>query len=337
MLLKKSKEINQELKKSLYDEYFKGERHNIEDLFSGALYHFLHELSAELLLDSIDIERYNELICKHFSSDDIEFTPSEVFNYFVYENEKELQSDIVVKEIVGLVTQSISFINLDPKRLTVMIMKTRSSNAIKAFLNQLFKKNRLNRWNSYDTTIAISYLIQSEFKHIDLLNIMSVRCPDLYDYYFYHCKSSTLHCFELQRVNNLIDIISGDNKAYYLYFMYLCEMKHSNYMAAFAYYKNYFDRVTADLEYAFGNNSTSRKPDYKKFYKEKAISDFYESIDGSKDVVSTAHKLRNANPLSHASSELLDRNNTSEDLLKSMKALSKLIYDYIEKNNIVMP
>lgn len=333
--LKKSKEINQELKKSLYDEYFKGERHNIEDLFSGALYHFLHELSAELLLDSIDIERYNELICKHFSSDDIEFTPSEVFNYFVYENEKELQSDIVVKEIVGLVTQSISFINLDPKRLTVMIMKTRSSNAIKAFLNQLFKKNRLNRWNSYDTTIAISYLIQSEFKHIDLLNILLVRCPNLYDYYFYHCKSSTLHCFELQRVNNLIDIISGDNKAYYLYFMYLCEMKHSNYMAAFAYYKNYFDRVTADLEYAFGNNSTPRKPDYKKFYKEKAISDFYESIDGSKDVVSTAHKLRNANPLSHASSELLDRNNTSEDLLKSMKALSKLIYDYIETRKTI--
>ena len=85
-MAKESKEINQELKKSLYDEYFNGQKHNIEELFSGALQKFLSDLSIELLLDSIDIEKYNELINKHFSSDDIEFTPSEVFNYFVYDN-----------------------------------------------------------------------------------------------------------------------------------------------------------------------------------------------------------------------------------------------------------
>lgn len=132
--LKESKEINLELKKSLYDEYFNGQKHNIEELFSGALYRFLNDLSIELLFDSIDIERYNELINEHFSSDDIEFTPSEVFNYFVYEDEDELKSEPVVKEIVGLVERSISFISLDPKRLTVMIMKTQSDKAIKGFL-----------------------------------------------------------------------------------------------------------------------------------------------------------------------------------------------------------
>lgn len=143
--LKESKEINEELKKSLYDEYFNGQKHNIEELFSGALCHFLKDLSIELLLDSIDIERYNELINKHFSSNDIEFTPSEVFNYFVYENEDELKSEPVVKEIVGLVEQSISFISLDPKRLTVMIMKTQSDKAIKGFLNQLFRNYSLTK------------------------------------------------------------------------------------------------------------------------------------------------------------------------------------------------
>lgn len=186
--LKESKEINLELKKSLYDEYFNGQKHNIEELFSGALYRFLNDLSIELLFDSIDIERYNELINEHFSSDDIEFTPSEVFNYFVYEDEDELKSEPVVKEIVGLVERSISFISLDPKRLTVMIMKTQSDKAIKGFLNQLFRNNRSGKWNSYDTAIAISYLIQSKFRHIDLLDILSDRHPNLYDYYFYHCK-----------------------------------------------------------------------------------------------------------------------------------------------------
>ena len=105
--MKESKEINQELKKSLYDEYFNGQKNNIEELFVDALHRFLSDLSIELLLDSIDVETYNELVNKHFSSEDIEFTPSEVFNYFVYEDEKELQSEAVIKEIVGLVEQSI--------------------------------------------------------------------------------------------------------------------------------------------------------------------------------------------------------------------------------------
>lgn len=332
--LKESKEINQELKKSLYDEYFNGQKHNIEELFSGNLYYFLKALSNELLLDSIDIEKYNELVNKYFSSDNIEFTPSEVFNYFVYEDETELQSEAVIKEIVGLVEQSISFISLDPKRLTVMIMKTKSDKAIKGFLNQLFKKNGLDTWNSYDTTIAISYLIQSKFKHKDLLNILSNRHSNLYRYYFDHCKSKTIQCFDCLEKKKLGEIIAQDNKAHYLYFMYLCEMKRANYMAAFAYYKNYFDRVTADLNFAFGSHSSIKKPIYNGFYKKPDLIRFYSDIDNSETVIKAAHKLRNANPLSHSSSELLDNNNTSEDLRDSIKALSNLIYEYINNHEI---
>ena len=328
--LKELKEINNELKKSLYDECFNGRKHNIEELFSGTLYRFLNDLSIELLFDSIDIERYNALINKHFSSDNIEFTPSEVFNYFVYENEDELKSEPVAKEILELVEQSISFINLDPKRLTVMIMKTQNTRAIKGFLNQLFRRNRSDKWNSYDTTIAISYLIQSKFRHIDLLDILCVRHPNLYSYYFYHCKSSTILCFNSQKVKELATIISQDSKAHYLYFMYLCEVKRANNMAAFAYYKNFFDRVTADLDFVTGNDSRLKKPNYKSFYKENAFINFYSGITDSKKVIEVAHKLRNANPLSHSSSELLDSNDTSEDLCKSIKDLSELIYGYID-------
>lgn len=330
--LKESREINQELKKSLYDEYFNGKRHDIEELFSGALCRFLNALDSKLLSDSIDIERYNELINEQFSSDDIEFTPSEVFNYFVYEDENELQSEPVAKKIVELVEKSISFISLDPKRFTVMIVKTKSDTAIKGFLNQLFRKNRSGKWNFYDTTIAISYLIQRKFRHRDLLDILSNRHPALYSYYFHHCKNSTICCVNLWEVNRLVEIIAQDSKAHYLYFMYLCEKKRANYMVAFAYYKNYFDRVTADLDFAYSNDSRLKKPNYKGFYKERELINFYAGIENSETVIKDAHKLRNANPLSHASSELLDSNNTSENLCKSMKALSKLIYGYISKH-----
>lgn len=109
-------------------------------------------------------------------------------------------------------------------------------------------------------------------------------------------------------------------------------MKRANYMVAFAYFKNYFDRVTADLDFAAGNDPKLKKPNYNLFYKKGTLIGFYAGVDDSKTIIENAHKLRNANPLSHASSELLDSNNTSEDLCQSIKALSRLIYGYIDKH-----
>ena len=112
--------------------------------------------------------------------------------------------------------------------------------------------------------------------------------------------------------------------------MYLCEMKRENYMAAFAYYKNYFDRVTADLDFVFGRDPRLKKPNYKGFYQKNVFISFYAGIDNSATIINKAHSLRNANPLLHSSSELLDSDNTSEELRKNIKDLSMLIYRYID-------
>ena len=331
--LKETREINAELKKSLYDEFFNGQKHDIEELFQGALLRFLNDLSIELLLDSIDIEGYNALIQKHFSSNDIEFTAGEVFNYFVYENDLELQSAPVVNAIIELLEQSISFISLDSKRLTVMIMKTKNAKAIKAFLNQLFRKNREGKWNSYDTTIAIAYLIQSEFRHIDLLSVLSTRVPALHEYYYSNCATSAMYCLASSQRNSLRKAIANDSKAHYLYFMHLCEMRRTNYLAAFAYFKNCFDRITADLDFSNSIDPKLKKPNYKRFYSESTIVDFYKSVNNSEPIIRTAHKLRNANPLAHSSSELLDHANTSEELCTIIDNLMSLLLDYIRLNN----
>lgn len=327
--LKRVKEISQELKKSIYDEYYNGEKHNIEDLFNGALLNFLNDLSKELLQDSIDNDKYNLLVSKHFSSDDIEFTPSEVFNYFVYENECELLSAPVADRILELVKKSISFISLDPKRLTIMIMKTKNDKAIKAFLNKLFSRDRADKWNSYDTEIAISYLIQRKFVHSDLLKILHRRHPELYKYYHYNCKGSFINCFGSPNIDKLVDAISTDNKAYFIYFMYLSEVKKGNHMAAFAYYKNYFDRVTSDLQFAFCREEKQKKPNYKKYYSESVIKNFYNEIEGSDEIIAKAHKLRNSNPISHSSSELIDKGYNSNELLSCINDLSSLIDKYL--------
>jgi AbiA family abortive infection protein len=176
---RKTTHIHEELKTLLYNEYYNGIKGDIERIFEGKLSEFLGDLYLDLVLDSVDNETYNSMVEKHFSSDKIEFTAQEVLNYYIYDNTSDLQSEKVQNLLLGLVQQSNSFISLDPKRLTIMIMRSGNDIAIKAFLNNLFIRDRSDKWNSYDTTVAINYLIQSGFKHIDLLNVIEKRSPML--------------------------------------------------------------------------------------------------------------------------------------------------------------
>lgn len=329
--LNKISMINEELKKSLYDEFYNGEKRNIEDLFEGRLLKFLNDISFNLIFDSIDVDKYNALVNEHFSSDDIEFTPSEVYNYFVYENSNIIRTKEIIDVIKDIIDQSISFISLDPKRLTVLILKTRDEEAIKSLLNQLFSRNRNDVWNTYDTSIAITYLIQRQFQHPDLLLILKNKSPLLYSYYENNCQQSFIDIFEDDEMTEFCNVLDIDQKAQFLYFMYLCEKKKNNTMAAYAYYKNFFDRMTADLDFKYV--SKLKKPNYKGFYREGAIKTFYQNITDSDSIIKTAHELRNANPISHSSSELLDHTNTTKELLDTISRLKGIINEYIEKGN----
>ena len=326
--LKPAFEINNELKKSLYDEYFHGERHKIESMFSGSLVSFFQDLSLVIAEDCLDIEKYNTLIEKHFGNNTIEFTASEVYNYFAYEDDTDVKSKVVTDAIIRLIKQDVSFISLDPKRISILILKTRSSSAIRALLNQLFKRDRAGLWNSYDTITAISYLIQSGFKHIDLIRVLCQNSKPLEEYYYYFCNSSFINSMAIRQYNSYCDIVGQDWKACFLYFMYLAEQSKHNNLAKFAYYKNYFDRFTADMAYKTNYEPTAKKPNYKKFYKEIEHIHFYSSIPDSNKVIAAAHKLRNANPLSHASAGLIDSNSTTKDIDDSIDNMAQLIDKY---------
>lgn len=290
---------------------------------------FLDSLLSSLKEDYIDVEHYNSMIEQHFSSDDIEFTPTEVYNHYIYECEEVIQDSKVISTICKLINTDVSFISLDPKRLSIMIMKTHSSSAIKALLNQLFQRNRKGLWNSYDTSIAISYLIQSEFRHIDLLAVLNENSANLKNYYYYCCQNSFLLTLRNKRINDYLHIINKDWKAYFLYFMYWVEKKRHNILAEYAFYKNYFDRFTADLAFYYNYDSTCKKPNYKGFYKDSAFKKFYKEIDGSEEIIKCAHDLRNANPMSHSSAGLIDKSTTSNDLKKCINDLNSLIDNYM--------
>lgn len=334
-----TREINQDLKKSLYDEFYNGEKHSIEELYSGSLEGFLQRILDMLNEECPDVEQYNDMIEDHFSFDDIEFTASEVFNYFVYESDSEVNSSNVSRLILRIIRKNISVISLDPKRLGVLIMKTHNDMAIKATLNELFKRQRADKWNSYDTTIAISYLVQSEFRHIDLLAVLKKNAPELHRYYYNNCRVSFVRAFMtngLKNTNTLCRVIGKDWKSYYLYFMYYTEKAKNNNLTAYAFFKNFFDRITADLDYVnkLYEGKKEKRPNYNGFYKEGAFCTFYSCIDGSEDIIKRAHKLRNENPVSHSSASLIENDSTSEELYQTIKDLKTLIRRYIVQEDM---
>lgn len=332
--LKETTEINEELKKSLYDEYFYGEGKDIGEFFTGKLKGFLVEIYETLCKQGMTNDHYLKLIEKHFDSDDIEFTPEEVLNYLVYENQTELKQPDVSDILVQIINRDVSFLSIDPKRLSVMVMQSGNRNAVKALLNQLFKRSRAGVWNSYDATIAIAYLIQSKFRHIDLLEAIRSNNSDLHRFCYNGCMTSFIRQVKDKKNNRYLRCIEGDSKAAFLFFMSLCEKNRANYLGAYAYYKNFFDRISADMAFKVGEDSKSKKPNYRKYYKISAFKKLYAEIPNCESIIEKAHVFRNENPLSHSSAGLIDSDSSSRDLMEIQKDLDYLIDQYSAKNKL---
>ena len=69
-----------------------------------------------------------------------------------------------------------------------------------------------------------------------------------------------------------------DDKLFFLYFMYMVELKKCNYLSAFAYYKNFFDRISAHFAYTINGIKAKGKPNYKAYYKEGTLKQLYEGM-----------------------------------------------------------
>ena len=333
---KSTSDISEELKKSLYDEYVNGKEFNIIDFVDrDLLIKFLENIKASMLDYSMDTGKYLELINNTFNIPNIEYTPQEIYNSLVYEKHPLFRDIQIIEVLFELVTFDYNFLKLDTKRFTVMLLKTQDESLIKAMLSKLFEANRLGVWNIYDTSLAINYLLQRNFNHADLLSILKGEEQSVYLYYILFCKSSFMAVLDQSKQKYMkkfgASIFYGqDDKLFFLYFMYMVERKKNNYLSAFAYYKNFFDRMSAHLGYTINGNQAKGKPNYKGYYKEGAFRHLYAGITDVEKTIKKAHEIRNSNPLSHSSAELLDSNNTMSDILNSIEKLDFLIESKIE-------
>ena len=325
---KRINEIKSELKKPLYGEFHSVKNEIIPKSTQQSILIFLKLLKNEYSKKSeFTNKRYNQIIEKAFANIAIEFTPHEILNYYIYEDSSIFKKEEIIDIILDLIEKNTPFIYLDPKRLTILIMQTRSEIIIKTLLRKLFERYKNNLWNSYDTTIAINYLIQRKFKHLDLITIIKEVDPKLYAYYKNYCKDSLKMFFEEPSTSFFCKKLCLDKNVYYLHLMYQCELVKGNVMSSYAYYKNFFDRTTAHMAFKFQPEKRQASPHFSAYYKETQLKRFYAPITDSDLLIKKAYEFRRQNPLTHASAELLDNNNSEIELVNTINDLNQLMFD----------
>lgn len=340
--LYKSQEINEQLKKTIYNDVIAGQSNAVdEDMretdWTDNIKEFISRLSDAVMSNKLNKETFENIVSDCFKPDKmIEFTGEEVLKYIIYDNNKYLQDDEIIINLDMLVANSgISFIYLSPKLLISMIVNATNgqnkNRVIKAVLKQLFNRNREGLINSYDVMIVIQYLLLTHFHHPDLKEkIIKSNESELYYYIMHYCCNNFFDDFKRQNNEKYVSIINGDWKTYYLYFNFKAELDNKSYMEAYAYFKTYFDRMTA-LIAAYIEHADLN---IKKYYQKTNLVAVYKNLqqNDAEKIIKKANKLRNRNPLVHSSSEMLGMPDWTENIKNMIKKLTDLIKEGI--NNI---
>lgn len=322
--------ISDTLWNSLYDDMINDIKFSVDDYYSDSkLLDFIDKLNILSQQETLNIKKYNDLIINFFSIDGLTKSANEVFNAFLYTESNILQQSNVIKKLNQVIKNDNLFIKLDPDRLTLFVLNTKNEKLIKNMLNRLFDNDRNNKFDVYDLHIALIYIVQKGFMHSDLLRLIKKYDVDIYNYINSFCKKNFINTYTNTKslknkfINNIFHK-KDKGKLYYLYSFYKIKSLERNYLEAFAYYKNYFDRMTAHFD-AYINKQQCLN--INGFYRKKDLQRFYENYN---EVIEKAHDIRNSNPLSHASAELLD-NNESESCLQDIhKNLSDILKEKIE-------
>lgn len=315
-VIRESSEINEDVKNGFYDFFVNGESINFNEYYSSdELLCFLSEL-AKFDSDS-SMEDYLVLVKKSFEKEGIECSARAIINSYVYYHPQYFDDSRIKEYLNGIVLNNYQILKYDVKPLLRMVLNTKNSRIIKNLLNQIFISYREGNYDYYDELILTEYLLSRSFKHADLGNILITVNPNVANFIKKYCMSSFVDTIQTETKSKIYIDNCGlkymqlleDTKLNFMYLMHKHHSIQNSMLESFAYYKNYFDRFIAHTMNCLGEESTKkRKPNFKMFYKEQTILLYLNKVGIEKfdKEVSKAFELRNKNPVSHGSAEILE-------------------------------
>lgn len=330
-----SENISEQLKVNVYDDFAvepEDTTYLSEQDATQKIEKFIDDLKGANENHDLTKEELQELINTDFRPQNtIEYTGEEVLKNIIFKNSGCLENENIILSLQKILDeQGISFIYLSPKLLTNMILNTESgqdkNTAVKTLLNDIFQQSKSGLLNAYDVNISLYYLLRTRFCHTDLKHKIIEQYDESLFYYIKHfCEHNFCHSFseEYQNQTGYLQVIGSDWKTYYLYVNYLFEKERNNLLEMFAFYKTYFDRITA-LIAALVNKSA---PVFKDFYDVNSLNSVYEDLHNANSykVIKKANALRNKNPLVHSSAEMIGNKSARQDVLKCIMSLQNLL------------
>lgn len=328
--IRESKDINESLKMSFYQGETYDERINLHEISFIEYQLFLKKL-VEVLEETgtISLNEYNSIKNQCFDWPDIELSVEEAYNTIIFKFSKEFKNN---PKIINLLNKLLEdeVITFDVKRFVVATLHTKDEELIKNLLNIMFKKNY---WSDSDNYIAITYLLQRSFVHDNLKNKLKLnlenRNQSLYKYIETYCEDT----ISWKRSDKYIFIENVQKykittTTLHLYFLYIKAELDDDILISHAYFKTFFDRITAELDTYF---KKSGKVYYNKYYEKSDLTKVYKEFKNGREIIKEAQHIRHANPVVHSSSELAKGSRTKEQLEKSIRDLKGLINALIKK------
>lgn len=260
----------------------------------------LHDVLFDILIENnITREKYN-LILKNRLGNIDNYTENEIFNSIIYTTNSIMSNKNMINILKLLIDQKFDFIYCDPKRLTILIVKTKDEETIKLFLNKLYQKKKVLEWNRYDKIAVEQYLLQRQFINRDLINnLSSIRNLKNYISYFINKDWSEIPNSQIQAKLCERLIYKEDTRYFFLYAFFKFEENKGNYELKHSFFKSYFEAISAVL-YA---RNVGQSLNYERMYTEGSLRKNYEKIMGNKKYNDDIHKicqLRNKNMVNHA-------------------------------------
>ncbi len=278
----------------LDEEYIK---ENINEIINDT---DLHDILFDILIENnITREKYN-LILKNRLGNIDNYTENEIFNSIIYTSNSIMSNKNMIDILKLLIDQKFDFMYCDPKRLTILIVKTKDEETIKLFLNKLYQKKKVLGWNRYDKIAVEQYLLQRQFINRDLINnLSSIRNLKNYISYFINKDWSKMPNSQIQAKLCERLIYKEDTRYFVLYAFFKFEENKENYELKHSFFKSYFEAISAVL-YA---RNVGESLNYERMYTEGSLRKNYEKIMGNKKYNDDIHKifqLRNKNMVNHA-------------------------------------
>lgn len=319
------------LKQAFYDEEVNEIKYNLEEEYGKALLKYLQKIDENC--NEINLELYIKIVDEIFKFENLIFQPQEILTILSIKKITK-DKDSIINLLNKIILKNNNILRIDPKRMTRIILNTYDGQLIRNMLNRLFEISRNGLWTDNEMCSLIQYLTMRGFNHPELLEILEKEDENLFRYYKNYCKDSKW--IYLNNSLMKIDKIFTDHKIIYLYMMYILELKSGNILDSFANYKSFFDRFTAWIAFLLEIDKNWKKtvPNINKYYKKIELKKVYKDIDGYEEIIDDADKLRNQNPLNHASGNLLDLDLDARkiEVTKTIADLNYLLKEKINKN-----